>query len=57
MPKYVLSYHGGGMAPTEEEQAKVAAARGQWFQGLGDKLVDRGLYICCDRRRAGRAHS
>ncbi|MDQ6898498.1 MAG: hypothetical protein M3072_03170 [Candidatus Dormibacteraeota bacterium] len=42
MPNYLLSYHGGGMASSAEEQAKVMAAWGQWFQGLGDKLVDGG---------------
>jgi hypothetical protein len=45
MPNYLLAYHGGGMAPTEEEQTKQMAAWGEWFQGLGDKLVDGGLPI------------
>ena len=42
MAKYVLAYHGGGMAETEEEQAKVMAAWGAWMQGLGSALVDPG---------------
>lgn len=42
MPKYVLAYHGGGMAETEEEQAKVMAAWGEWMEGLGAALKDPG---------------
>ena len=42
MAKYVLAFHGGGMAETEEEQAQVMAAWGAWMEGLGDKLVDPG---------------
>jgi hypothetical protein len=45
MPNYLLSYHGGGMAGTEEEQGKVMAAWGEWFGKLGDKLVDGGLPV------------
>ena len=42
MPKFVLAYHGGGMAETEEEQAKVMAAWGAWMEGLGSALKDPG---------------
>ena len=42
MAKYVLAFHGGGMAETEEDQAKVMAAWGAWMEGLGDALVDPG---------------
>ena len=42
MPKYVLAYHGGGMAETPEEQEKVMAEWGAWFQSLGDAIVDGG---------------
>jgi hypothetical protein len=42
MAKYLLVYHGGAMAPTEEEQAKVMAAWGAWFGELGPALVDGG---------------
>jgi hypothetical protein len=42
MGKYVLVYKGGGIAPTEEEQQRVMAAWGAWFQGLGDAVVDMG---------------
>ncbi|HYT29792.1 MAG TPA: hypothetical protein VEN82_03375 [Actinomycetota bacterium] len=42
MPKYLLAFHGGGMPETEEEQAKVMAAWGQWYQTLGAAVVDPG---------------
>lgn len=42
MPKYVLGYHGGGMAESEEEQAKVMEAWGAWFGSLGAAVVDGG---------------
>jgi len=42
MPKYVLAYHGGGMAESEAEQAKVMEAWGAWFGSLGASVVDGG---------------
>ena len=42
MAKYLLVYHGGGMAEGEEAQAKVMAAWGAWFQSLGPALADGG---------------
>ena len=42
MPKYVLAYHGGGMAATEAEQAAAMAAWGAWFGSLGEAIVDGG---------------
>jgi hypothetical protein len=42
MSKYVFAYHGGGMAETEEEQAAVMAAWGNWMEGLGAALKDPG---------------
>ena len=42
MAKFALAFHGGGMAETEEEQAKVMAAWGSWLEGLGSSLVDPG---------------
>jgi hypothetical protein len=42
MTKYLLAYHGGGMAEGEEEQAKAMAAWGAWFGSLGDAVVDAG---------------
>jgi len=42
MAKFVLAYHGGGMAETDEEQAEAMAAWGAWFEGLGPALKDPG---------------
>ena len=42
MAKYLLVYHGGGMAEGEAAQAEVMAAWGTWFQNLGPALADGG---------------
>jgi hypothetical protein len=42
MANYLLAYHGGGMPETEEARARVMGAWGQWYQGLGDAVVDAG---------------
>ena len=42
MATYLLAYHGGGMPETEEEQAQVMAAWGQWFGAVGAGMVDGG---------------
>src|SRR5262245_55237401 len=42
MGKYLYAYKGGGMAATEEEQAKSMAEWQAWFGELGDAVVDRG---------------
>ncbi len=42
MAKYLLVYHGGGMAETPEAQAASMAAWGAWFGGLGSAVVDGG---------------
>ena len=42
MAKYLLVYHGGGMAEGQEAQDKVMAAWGAWFQNLGPALADGG---------------
>jgi len=42
MAKYLLAYHGGGMAATPEEQQAEMAAWGQWFGSLGSAIVDPG---------------
>jgi hypothetical protein len=42
MPIYLLAYHGGGMPTTAEEQPRVMAAWGQWYQSLGEAVVDGG---------------
>ncbi|MDH3227504.1 MAG: hypothetical protein OEM67_10515 [Thermoleophilia bacterium] len=43
MPKYLFAYHGGwGMPESEEEQAKVMAAWGKWFEDNGAAIADPG---------------
>jgi hypothetical protein len=42
MAKYLLVYHGGGMAEGEAAQAESMAAWGTWFQNLGPALSDGG---------------
>ncbi len=42
MGKFVYAYKGGGMAATEEEQARVMQAWEAWFGELGEAIVDGG---------------
>lgn len=43
MAKYLFTYHGGtGMPESEEEQAKVMAAWGEWFETNGSSFTDMG---------------
>ena len=42
MANYLLTYHGGGMPETKEEQDQVMKAWTAWFGTLGDALVDGG---------------
>lgn len=42
MSKFLFVYHGGSMPETEEEGARVMAAWGAWFQGMGAAVVDGG---------------
>jgi len=42
MAKYLLVYHGGSMPEGEEEQGRVMAAWGAWFESLGAGLADGG---------------
>lgn len=42
MPNYLLAYHGGGMAATDEAQQEVMAAWGRWYEELGQAIVDGG---------------
>ena len=42
MSNYLLTYYGGHMPETQEEQATVMKAWNDWFGVLGDKLVDGG---------------
>jgi hypothetical protein len=42
MSKYLLAYHGGGMAETDEARAQIMEAWGKWYQALGPAIVDAG---------------
>ena len=42
MARYLLAYHGGGMPDSEEESARVMAAWGKWYEGLGAAVADPG---------------
>jgi uncharacterized protein YciI len=42
MPKYLFTYHGGGMPDSEEEQAEHMAAWGEWMGAHGDAFLDVG---------------
>ncbi len=42
MANFLLTFHGGSMPETQEEQGQVMQAWTDWFGTLGDKLVDGG---------------
>lgn len=42
MANYLLAYKGGGMPESDAEREQVMAAWGQWFNELGQSLVDAG---------------
>ncbi len=42
MSKFVFIYRGGKPGATPEEQDKIMAVWGKWFEELGDALVDGG---------------
>lgn len=42
MPKYLFTYHGGGMPESEEEQAKHMAAWGEWMGANASAFADMG---------------
>ena len=45
MPKYLLTYHGGGMPESETEQAEHMAAWGAWFGANGSAFLDMGAPV------------
>lgn len=45
MPKYLFSYHGGGMPESEEEQAQHMAAWGEWMGANQSAWVDMGAPV------------
>jgi len=42
MANYLLLYHGGGRPESEDEQARVMGAWGEWMGMLGSGLIDGG---------------
>ncbi len=42
MANFLLTFHGGGMPGTREDQDQVMKAWTDWFATLGDALVDGG---------------
>ena len=42
MANFLLTFHGGRMPETKEEQDQVMTAWTAWFGALGDALVDGG---------------
>jgi len=42
MANFLLTFHGGSMPETKEEQDQVMTAWTGWFGALGDALVDGG---------------
>ena len=42
MANFLLTFHGGSMPETKEEQDQVMTAWTNWFGTLGDALVDGG---------------
>jgi hypothetical protein len=42
MANFLLTFHGGSMPETKEEQDQVMKAWTDWFGTLGDRLVDGG---------------
>lgn len=42
MANFLLTFHGGSMPESKEEQDQVMAAWTGWFGSLGDALVDGG---------------
>ena len=45
MAKFLFVYHGGKMAETKEEQARVMDAWGKWMGGMGAAMVDGGAPV------------
>ncbi|WP_420014211.1 YciI family protein [Tateyamaria sp.] len=42
MPEFVFAYHGGTIPETQEEGEKAMAAWGQWFEDMGEAVVNGG---------------
>ena len=49
MANYLLTFHGGSMPESKEEQDQVMSAWTNWFGKLGDSLVDGGNPISASK--------
>ncbi len=45
MPKFILAYHGGKRFETREEGAAHMKKWNAWNSGMGDKVIEPGLYF------------
>ena len=45
MPKYLFTYHGGGMPESEEEAARHMAAWGEWMGAHAGAFSDMGAPV------------
>ena len=45
MPKYLLTYHGGEMPESEDEQARHMAAWGEWMGAHATAFLDMGAPV------------
>ncbi len=45
MPKFILAYHGGKRFDTREEGAAHMKKWNAWNSGMGDKVIEPGLYF------------
>jgi hypothetical protein len=42
MTTFLLAFHGGGMAESDEEKARQMGAWSAWYEELGNAVVDAG---------------
>ena len=45
MPKFIFAYHGGKRFETREEGAAHMKKWNAWNSGMGDKVIEPGLYF------------
>ncbi len=45
MPKFILAYHGGKRFEAKEEGAAHMKKWMAWNSGMGDKVIEPGLYL------------
>lgn len=45
MTKFLFVYHGGNQPESPEEGEKVKKAWGDWFESMGDSVIDSGAPV------------